>query len=443
MFNLKPKAREEYKKYKEEKQTKVNKKEEKTRNVFVIYGRNNRAGKALVTFLNSVGLHTLDWTEAIKLTGKPSPYIKEILDAAFKHAQAFIVLMTPDDTARLRDEYVTNDDPPYELQLTGQARANVIFEAGMAVGREPNRVIFTTLGKVRPFTDIQGIHILHLGDSVEKRIDFANRLKSAGCQVNLSGTTWSTSGDFSYETIFGPDTLPAGLEDDHTSQVSKKINKEISRETQEPHSIFIPMNIESIANGSIDDKYLGLPYGRVSFNGIPFDVKPRISVFDAGNIIPGQSTEIELPLETYQSNITALHMLINAGGAFKYDRRNGRPLTGVAVGKVTLHFSDKHNFAFTLVLGQNLREWAIGNAPGELIATVTDLANTQAWNGVNLKGKEVVLDKLKISIPGEFVNRTLNRIVFQRYVDSSDFLSYSSNPAYFVCAVTLEIQEGR
>ena len=40
----------------------------------------------------------------------------------------FVVLMTPDDEVRLKEELRKEDDPAYESELTGQARANVLFE---------------------------------------------------------------------------------------------------------------------------------------------------------------------------------------------------------------------------------------------------------------------------------------------------------------------------
>ena len=164
--------------------------------LFVVHGRNRTARDALFTFLRSIGLHPLEWSEAIAATGKSSPYIGEILDAAFSIAQAVIVLMTPDDEARLRDPFRQSDDPPYEAQLTPQARPNVLFEAGMAMGRSPDRTVLVELGLLRPFSDIAGRHTIKLDDSTQRRQQLANRLQTAKCRVNLSGTDWHTAGDF-------------------------------------------------------------------------------------------------------------------------------------------------------------------------------------------------------------------------------------------------------
>jgi len=132
---------------------------------------------------------------AIALTGKASPYIGEILDAAFKHAQAVIALLTPDDEARLRADLVREDDLPYEKSLTGQARPNVLFEAGMAFAFHPGNTVLVQIGLVRPFSDVAGKHVVRMDNSTAKRKDLAHRLQNAGCSVNLQGDDWLTVGD--------------------------------------------------------------------------------------------------------------------------------------------------------------------------------------------------------------------------------------------------------
>jgi predicted nucleotide-binding protein len=167
-----------------------------SRKVFVVHGRNWEARNALFAFLRSIGLQPLEWSEAIHETGKTSPYVGEVLDVAFSIAQAVIVLFTPDDEARLLQPFRNSDDESHETQLTPQARPNVLFEAGMAMGRNPDRTILIELGKLRPFSDIGGRHVVRLNNSTQKRQDLAQRLLTANCAVNLVGTDWHTEGDF-------------------------------------------------------------------------------------------------------------------------------------------------------------------------------------------------------------------------------------------------------
>lgn len=163
--------------------------------VFVVHGRNLGARDAMFGFLRAIGLEPIEWSTAISATGSASPYIGQALDAAFEMAQAVVVLLTPDDIAYLRPEYANGDDDPERLP-TPQARPNVLFEAGMAIGRHPERTVLVELGSLRPFSDVAGRHAVRLDNSSQKRNDLANRLKDAGCDVTTSGSDWLSVGDF-------------------------------------------------------------------------------------------------------------------------------------------------------------------------------------------------------------------------------------------------------
>jgi predicted nucleotide-binding protein len=164
--------------------------------VFVVHGRDLAARDAVFSFLRAVGLRPLEWTQALKLTGKGSPYVGEVLDAAFREAAAIVVLLTPDDEAKLNASFLTRRDPKHERQLTGQARPNVLFEAGMAFGKDPNSTVLVQLGEIRPFSDVGGRHVLFLGNSPASRQEFATKLANAGCNVDTFGTDWLSAGDF-------------------------------------------------------------------------------------------------------------------------------------------------------------------------------------------------------------------------------------------------------
>jgi len=165
--------------------------------VFVVHGRNEKLRASMFEFLRSIGLSPLEWSRLLLMTGKASPFIGEVLETAFTNAQAVVVLLSPDDEARLRQEFITESDEDFEKSPTGQARPNVLFEGGMAMGRHPERTVFVQIGSIRPFSDILGRHTVRMSNSMDRRQDLANRLKAAGCSVNLEGTDWHKSGDFS------------------------------------------------------------------------------------------------------------------------------------------------------------------------------------------------------------------------------------------------------
>jgi predicted nucleotide-binding protein len=165
------------------------------RKVFVVHGRNAPARSAMFAFLRAIGLNPIEWSEAVQMTGEGSPYIGQVLDTAFDSAQAIVVLFTPDDVAYLRGEYASGEDDP-EIAPKGQARPNVLFEAGMAMGRDAKRTVLVELGQLRPFSDIGGRHAIRIDNSAQTRHALAQRLLSAGCAVNLTGSDWLTAGEF-------------------------------------------------------------------------------------------------------------------------------------------------------------------------------------------------------------------------------------------------------
>jgi hypothetical protein len=141
-------------------------------------------------------IQPLEWSQATKATGEATPYVGQILDKAFSMAQAVVVLMTPDDVAYLRKEFQSEHDEEFEKNPTAQARPNVLFEAGMAMGRDVRRTVLVQVGTLRPFSDVGGRHILRLNNNSARRQDLAERLKTAGCDVDLTGRDWHTAGSF-------------------------------------------------------------------------------------------------------------------------------------------------------------------------------------------------------------------------------------------------------
>lgn len=164
--------------------------------VFVVHGRNSRAKTAMHDFLRSINLTPIEWISAIHATGNPSPFIEKVVKTALSDAQAVVVLFTPDDEVRLKQEFVSTNDHDYEKKMFGQARPNVLFEAGRAIGIMPDRTVFVELGNIRPLSDLAGIHVVKLSNKPDKRQELAQKLKSAGCSICLDGTDWHSAGDF-------------------------------------------------------------------------------------------------------------------------------------------------------------------------------------------------------------------------------------------------------
>jgi predicted nucleotide-binding protein len=166
--------------------------------VFVVYGRNVKAYDAMKAFLRSLGLTSIDFnTLSAELGG--SPFVGDVVKTGIGRAQAVIVLFTPDELATL-DERLTRANDRDVDRTRHQARPNVLFEAGIAMGLKEDRTILVPLGAdVSLFSDVEGRHLTKLDNGSESRRTLRERLVRCGCTVDAAAEDWterSKSGDF-------------------------------------------------------------------------------------------------------------------------------------------------------------------------------------------------------------------------------------------------------
>lgn len=157
----------------------------------MIHGRNDTARNQVFAFLRALGLSPIEWDQAVHETGEGAPYIGQVLDKAFEIAQAIVVLETPDDIAYLRGDLADEGDP--ETSPQPQPRPNVLFEAGIAMGRNPSRTIIVEFGRIKQFSDIHGRHTVRLDGTPAKRHALRSRLATAGCELEETGSDWLSS----------------------------------------------------------------------------------------------------------------------------------------------------------------------------------------------------------------------------------------------------------
>ena len=86
---------------------------------------------------------------------------------------------------------------PDESALRGQARPNVIFEAGMAWQRSRERTLIVTYGGLGTFSDLNGVdRVRRFDGSAESRHAVVARLKAMGVPVRDDGGGWLSAGRF-------------------------------------------------------------------------------------------------------------------------------------------------------------------------------------------------------------------------------------------------------
>jgi len=265
------------------------------RAIFVVHGRNELIRKSIFDFLRSINLEPIEWEEAIKMTGKTNPYIGEILETAFSKAQAILVIFTPDDLVKLNPRFHKEDDPNYEKELTGQARPNVLFEAGIGIGKNPDRTILVQIGNVKPFSDIAGRYMIKFKGTAQDRRKLTNRLESAGCDVNLNGTDWLTTGDFTFQEIENSDFKE--------EQISKDIIEIKKNRVQELFDEFTNLIIrlykskastsnifaQKIHNSLEMQEYFGITAKRPTQPGHSLDDEPIYFLYKLFKIIPNSA----------------------------------------------------------------------------------------------------------------------------------------------------------
>jgi predicted nucleotide-binding protein len=169
----------------------------KENTVFVVHGRDSKLRDDMYEFLGALGLKPQEWGHAIRAARSGNPYVNDAVTKIMEQAQAIVVMLSPDDEVKLKAQFVTADERSTEARLQGQARPNVIFETGIAIGTHHKKTLIVQVGKVKPFTDIGGMHILHLSGDDKSRNEFANRLEALGCRVDRGGDHWLRAGEFS------------------------------------------------------------------------------------------------------------------------------------------------------------------------------------------------------------------------------------------------------
>ena len=166
------------------------------RYVFVVRGRDQKAYEALAKFLRTLDLRIVTWDEATRGVGGGTPHTLDIVRSGIEMSDAVIVLMTPDDLAKVKPEFIQSTDDPREERYTGQARQNVVFEAGWAMALNQNAVVLVRVGDVRNLSDVDGLNYVNLTNDLSARKTLIVRLKNCGLEVEDSDDEWRTAGDF-------------------------------------------------------------------------------------------------------------------------------------------------------------------------------------------------------------------------------------------------------
>ena len=133
-------------------------------------------------FFESLKSRSIEWSQAISLTGKSAPSTIEVVKAGIEAAQCVVVIFTGDDLAKLKPSFGNEAVMP-------QPRPNVLFEAGWAFGiAGQEKTILLAFEDFRKISDLDGVTYVAIDNSAPRRKEFIERLKSAGVKLDDSIT---------------------------------------------------------------------------------------------------------------------------------------------------------------------------------------------------------------------------------------------------------------
>lgn len=170
--------------------------------VFVVSGRNDKLVSSIYELLRAVALQPYEWEQLVALAvesrrhgGNPSVF--DIVEFGFEICHGAVVVFSPDDEARLLPAYQVDSDADSERVLIGQPRPNVLLEAGYALRHDRDHTLIVSCGRLRPVSDLAGMHLVALDNSPRRRKTFVERLRAMGFDLDTSGDYWLKVGDLS------------------------------------------------------------------------------------------------------------------------------------------------------------------------------------------------------------------------------------------------------
>ena len=155
----------------------------KDNKVFVVHGRDGALRRSMFDFLRALGLAPYEWQQALAAAKGNNPYVGNVIDEVMDQTQAVVVMLSPDDWVTLKEQFWQPEDGPSERKPQGQARPNVLFEAGMAMARHVEKTVMVRIGRIKPFSDVFGRHI----PGARRRLRLQERLRQPPAEGGLHG----------------------------------------------------------------------------------------------------------------------------------------------------------------------------------------------------------------------------------------------------------------
>lgn len=178
--------------------------------VFLIHGRDLQARNEVCSFLEALGLKPITFSDE-RECARSAPTVLDVVQQGMERCQLVLALFTPDEWCLLRGDMREEGKDERDYRRW-QARPNVMFEAGLAYSKDPERVVFLELGDVQLFSDVTGMHSFaptNRSENGSARHSLYSWLKNwfsaRGVEIR-SGEAWKQEGDF--ESCAAPRARP-------------------------------------------------------------------------------------------------------------------------------------------------------------------------------------------------------------------------------------------
>lgn len=156
--------------------------------IFVAYGRDLKAKKSVFSLLRAYGLNPLEWEKVVSTLPHGAPFIGDVLSRAISRAGGVVIILTGDEELSLRPALRTQ---PKDDHRRFQPRANVIFEAGVALALQEERTMIVKIGDCEIPSDLAGRSLVLLSDDFGSRKAFGKRLQSMGYALDSNNMNWA------------------------------------------------------------------------------------------------------------------------------------------------------------------------------------------------------------------------------------------------------------
>jgi CheY-like chemotaxis protein len=147
--------------------------------VAVICSTNAKVRRAILRFLRSLGLHPLEFDQAVGWAEGGPPPAQHVIAKLFREVQAVLVLFTPDMRVAPSSGAAGHRRTPEQMFWPD---SHVLIQAGMALFANPARTIFMRLGRVN-HSCAYYTECLEIDDSADRQHALAQRLEQVGCRV--------------------------------------------------------------------------------------------------------------------------------------------------------------------------------------------------------------------------------------------------------------------